>query len=541
MRAALLALCGLLVFNVPGSDQTHPPAPAVARPSYLIVIDVNSLDAAEARTACILTGAFVDGLDPDDRVAITLSVSNVPVGVDATTRRLTMDAALQSIMASASPGSIVARSPVAGRDDPLIATTTQLLQGTRVATSRFVVVWITNRIAASTGDPEGAFASLTQDAVAARAAISIVIPANNGPASDSYRSLAAATGGIVIARVGSVDAAAETLLNSTAGPEVRRSDPAGVSEMTSLRWAAEWQAAGSACRALVEQYRTGIADAAVSTFLSWSPARVASEIGPLPSVVDLQAAIALHTEAGVRRGLASRLHRGIARRAAKALSSRQQGAIVCRHALLAMSAYSREDLRGVEMPNAGDDAAMMVALGSVPEVPTSLETQPALDRADPPAADLARAADLYRSALAIEPGFAEARLRLGRVLGIQHHTGEAIAHLERARLRTTDARLLYLASLFLGEIQEAAGDSKAATTAYRAAIQSRPDALAARVALARLLQASGRFTEAGQVLREKLSARPVQRPARDPWQEYFRGSPEDLVRELSALRQAVRK
>lgn len=213
------------------------------------------------------------------------------------------------------------------------------------------------------------------------------------------------------------------------------------------------------------------------------------------------------------------------------------GSALCRLWALVTAAYSKETARSIELAGLGGDAAVMVALGSVLEVPTSLETQPGLDRVDPPVANLSRAADLYRSALAIEPGFAEARLRLGRVLGIQHHTGEAIAHLERARLETKDPRLSYLASLFLGEIHEATRDSKAAATAYGEAIQSCPNALAARLALARLLQSAGRFAEAGRIVGENLSAPPGQPPARDPWQDYLHS----LEHELLALREAVRK
>jgi len=584
VRAALVALCGLLVFNVPAPTQTRPAAPSAARPTYLILIDVDSLDANDARKARILTGAFVDGLDPDDRVAI-LSVTSTPGAVEATTNRLTARAALESIVADGAsqqanrmslaeaiavvtgdtrvierlqkeayehrggglaPFSQRAKAVAWGVISPtnrLVIATTQLLGRTRDTSGRLTVVWLTNHLCSAGADADSGIAPLIKAAVAAHTPISIAVPTSavSATAYDGYRSLAAATGGIVISGIGSIDTTAQALLKATAGPEGRRADPAGISELTSLRRCAERSAKGSAYLGLVEQYRAGDADAAVAALTSWTPLQLASDVVPLPSLAALEAAVAMHTEIGVRPGLTSRVHLLIARRALEAVWSRQPDNAVCHRCLLAIAAYSKEAVRDLRITDAGGDAAVMVALGSVLEVPTSLETQPGLDRADPPAADLSRAADLYRSALAIEPGFAEAQLRLGRVLGIQHHTGEAIAHLGRARLQTTDPRLLYLASLFLGEIREAMGDSKAATTAYRAAIQSRPDALAARVALARLLQASGRFNEAGQVLREKLAARPVRPPARDPWQEYFRGSPEDLARELSALRQAVRR
>ena len=579
-RSALLVACALLAV-LPGHARTRPVAPAVARPTYLILIDVDSLDAGDARKARILTGAFVDGLDPDDRVAI-LSVSSSPGTVEATTNRLAARAALEAIVAHGAsqgasmslaeaiavvtgdtrvierlqkeamegraaglaPFSLRAKAVAWGVISPtnrLVGATTQLLGRTRDTSGRLTVVWLTNHLCSGGADADSGIAPLIEAAVAAHTPISIVIPTDEAWATayDGYRSLATATGGTVIRGIGSIDTAAQALLKATAGPEARRADPAGISELTSLRRCAERSAKGSAYLGLVEQYRTGDADAAVAALRSWTPLQLASDVVPLPSLSALEAAVALHTEAGIRSGLQA--HLDIARRAVGALKSRQMGSELCRLWTLVTAAYSRVTARSIDLADLGGDPAVVVALGSLLEVPTSLETQPGLDRVDPPVADLSRAADLYRNALAIDPGLAEARLRLGRVLGIQHHTGEAIAHLERARLETKDPRLFYLASLFLGEIHEATRDSKAATTAYRAAIQSRPDALAARVALARLLQASGRFNEAGQVLHEKLSAHPVQPPAPDPWQEYFRGWPEDVARELSALRRAVRK
>jgi hypothetical protein len=66
----------------------------------VILIDVDSLDAGDARKACILTGAFVDRLDPDDRVVI-ISVSSVTGVLDTTTNRLAAAGALESIISRA--------------------------------------------------------------------------------------------------------------------------------------------------------------------------------------------------------------------------------------------------------------------------------------------------------------------------------------------------------------------------------------------------------------------------------------------------------
>jgi tetratricopeptide (TPR) repeat protein len=589
-----LGLIGLFTSHAPilNARSVPPPQSAPSRPTYIILVDTDWLDTLDARKACILAGAFVDGLDPDDRVAI-LSVSTLPGRVDPTRDRLAAGASLESITGSSAelthaiwkttglemslpdalaiadgdtrvlervekqyaaqrlggvtgiPEAWIVRTAKeiverAGADDPLIVGTTQLLQRARDDAGRLVIVWLTKAVVTRSADR---VARLMKAAVAARAAISIVLLANDrAPGGlEGYRSLASATGGVVIPAVPSIDTATTSLLKATGGPETRRSDPAGVSELTSLRRTAERPAAGSAYLALVRQYRTGDADAAVQTLMSWAPERLQSDVRPLPSLAELGAAVALHTEVAV--GTGSQAHLGISRRAVAALTSRQLGKATSRRWFVVMAGYSREEARRVEeMPDAGSDAAVMVALGSLLEFPTvaDREGQSDFEQPKPPAADLSRAADFHRAALAIDNGLTEARLRLGRVLWMLHQPGEAIAELERVRSQAREPGLSYLASLFLGEIYEATGDGKAAVAAYRAAIQSCPDALAARVALAHLLQSSGRFVEAEQIVRQGLSVRPGN-AARDPWQDYVWGSPAHVERDLSTLREAVRK
>jgi hypothetical protein len=537
MRSALLVVLALLTLNVPDADQAPPPVP---RPTYLILMDVDSLDAGDARKACMLVGTFVDRLDPDDRFAI-ISVSSVTGVIDTTTNRLAAAGAIESIISrSATLGGRLAdalseadRVRVGFR---LITATTPLLERPQQDAGRVVVVWITNRADLGAADPGNVLLRLERAAVARRATISTVVLANSHVGT-SYRHLATATGGVVISGVRSADTAAESLLKSSAGAKTRRADPAGISELTSLCRAVERRSTGSTYLGLVRRYRTGDADATVQAVMSWTPAQLASEVLPLPSLPDLEAAVALHTEAGVRSGL--QVHLGIARRAVEALMSRHLEDAFCRHWVLATVLSSKGTARSADAPDAGADAAITVARGSSLEFPTSadLETQAGFDRVDPPAGDLSRAVDLYRAALAMDEGFEEARLRLGRVLGMQHHDEEAIAQLERVRSQTRDARVSYLAALFVAEVHEAAGNDKAAIVAYRAANKSCPDALAARVGLAYLLRSSGQIEEADRILRERRPSAPSGSIARDPWQDYLH----PLERELSALRQAVRR
>jgi tetratricopeptide (TPR) repeat protein len=594
-------------------------AQPVARPTYLILIDVDSLNALDIRQACIVTGAFVDGLDPDDRVAI-LALSMGGGSASATTDRLAAAHALESTIArpdgvtpaqsgfaasAVTTNRVTATNRFDGLDrvvsradavavvhgdkktlerlareaqmvqpgtrtdkavlpdgaattyweerirryaetllgqtasSPLIAATTKVLTSARPSAGRFVIVWMTNSTAMTATDPDRASA-LVKAAADARATLSIVVTTTFGDSAiqASLHRLATSTGGVFVAGIANVDTVVTTLISATAGPEPRRGDPAGVSELTSLRRCAEHAGDPSEYVPLVEQYRTADAGSAVNAIRAWTPERTVSEVAPLPSLADLQAAVALHLEAGVVNG--SSVHLGIARRATEAICSRQPGSAICRHWLLAMSAYSRQSVRDVRMEPAGD-ASMLVALGSALELPASIETPPGLDRVQPPASDLLHAADLYRQALAKDASFTEARVRLGRVLSLLGQRQEAFAQLERARAEARDPRQVYLACLFLGDLQEAEGNSQAAVTAYRSAVEACPYALAARAALGRVLESRGQHADANQVVREQFAAPAGQLRGRDPWQDYVHGSPDDLARELIALREAVRK
>ena len=81
-------------------------------PTYLLLIDTESFDEDQARKACATAGAFVDGLDPDDRVAI-LSVASGTGGVEASRDRLAAGASLVSIVGTA------AARPAGRRGSPL--------------------------------------------------------------------------------------------------------------------------------------------------------------------------------------------------------------------------------------------------------------------------------------------------------------------------------------------------------------------------------------------------------------------------------------
>jgi tetratricopeptide (TPR) repeat protein len=583
----VLVLCVALSTRAGGIQTGVRGGVAAPHATYDILVDINSFDAAELRQACVLAGAFVDGLGPDDRVAI-LAVTNVPSAVHGTTERPASRAALESMIAEAlsrqaraaggdrsfewtiglsdavaiaegdaralervqrdvlakggMPGEwIVLRArEIAARaraDNPLIPATAQLAQAAREPGERQVFLWITNRPGSSAVDLNGPAGLLVGTLRAGGSSLFVVMPpTSTGEGARSYQSLTTTTRGATIT-LRTIDSTAQALLRATARGAPRRPDPAGLSELTSVRRAVD-RPATAAYLALVEQYRTGRADDAVAELAAWPAARVQREIGPVGSSSALESAIALHAEAAIRSGSSTLAE--IAARAVDALRSRRPDSPLCRHWALANAARSRETARSIELTTAAADAPVLVALGSSLELPlvAEREKQPGLGRVVAPPADLSRAADLYRASLAVDERFLEARVRLGRVLALQHRTNEAIAELERvARSRDADARVSYLAWLFVGDIHDEAGDLEAALVAYREAVARYPCGMAPRLAVARELQALGRRTEAARIVYEGLSPASRDCAAVDPWQDCLH----PLERELDALRQAARK
>jgi tetratricopeptide (TPR) repeat protein len=130
------------------------------------------------------------------------------------------------------------------------------------------------------------------------------------------------------------------------------------------------------------------------------------------------------------------------------------------------------------------------------------------------------AEELFRETLAIDPARVEARLRLGHVLLTSGRPGEAVSLLRQAAEQARDSRQRYLALLFLGRASELQEDPNAAATSYRGAVEAWPESQAARLALARSLEASGGPAPARPLVMASLldSRKPAREP--DPWWSY---------------------
>ena len=311
------------------------------------------------------------------------------------------------------------------------------------------------------------------------------------------------------------------------------------------------RAAPPAYGALVEQYRSGDADAAVAALIEWNRTRLAREAGPgrLPDDPAIRAAaIALHTEIAIRNtstplmpvhleiawsgvaGLDASLATLPFRRAWYATAIDY---LIHRAALLRAGAIVKRLPRDVaEAPET------RVVVGLYHETMAD-----AASTAPVAVQERAVAARHYRAALAGNPRLVEARLRLGRVLVLLGRTGEAIAELDRVASETSDPAVTYLARLFVGEAYERTGRIAESMRSYRSAVELVPDGDAAHLALGRALLESGdRLAAADAAIRLLNRGSPdARRPERDPWWNYRRGllSPPELG--LVRMRDVVRR
>ena len=135
-------------------------------------------------------------------------------------------------------------------------------------------------------------------------------------------------------------------------------------------------------------------------------------------------------------------------------------------------------------------------------------------------AELQRAETLYRQALAVAPGNAEARVRLARVLSRLGRHREAVAELKSAASDQLSAEYRYYAELFAGSDEEALGNFNAARAAFQRAVGLFPEAQSPRLALSQLARRQGNKAEARAQL--ELLSTPGNGGAReDPWWKYY--------------------
>jgi tetratricopeptide (TPR) repeat protein len=152
-----------------------------------------------------------------------------------------------------------------------------------------------------------------------------------------------------------------------------------------------------------------------------------------------------------------------------------------------------------------------------------------------------RAETLLKRALAAQPGFVEARLRLGHVLAEQKEYAAALDHYAQVIAASDDPVLLYYAQLFSGDAALALERLPESRASYQRAIDSHPESQAARLGLAAALRAGGDRPGAIEAAMLTLTMEPRTRDTEhEPWWEYYNGDAANVDRLLTELRAPVR-
>ena len=139
-------------------------------------------------------------------------------------------------------------------------------------------------------------------------------------------------------------------------------------------------------------------------------------------------------------------------------------------------------------------------------------------------AELRRAEGFFRKALDASSDLIEARIHLGRVLGLRGQHAEAATELRRAVTTVDDPLLRYYAELFVGDEAESLGDRELARASYGRAAALYPSAQSPYLAISQLEKRDGN-RDAARVVIERLLMLSGERGEReDPWWGYQRSA-----------------
>lgn len=149
--------------------------------------------------------------------------------------------------------------------------------------------------------------------------------------------------------------------------------------------------------------------------------------------------------------------------------------------------------------------------------------------------ELTSAERLFKQALALDPTIVEARVRLGRVLGLRGRHAEAAVQLRVATQEAIEPLLQYYAWLFLGAELVQLGDRAAARDAYERAASLYPRAQTPSLALAEIAWRDGEAEKMASWLRRALPHELAEAP--DPWQGYHVAHGREAILRLTMVRQ----
>ena len=151
-------------------------------------------------------------------------------------------------------------------------------------------------------------------------------------------------------------------------------------------------------------------------------------------------------------------------------------------------------------------------------------------------AELRLAEQLYKRALDRNPKLVEARIRLGRVLGLRGRHDEAVEQLKQG-LSATEPLLQYYAHLFLAGEFEVLGNGAQARRSYERAAAVEPLAQAPLFGLSRLADQAGDRAAAREAIARVLELSPNDYERTDPWWVYEVVQSRDVDQLLADIRQ----
>lgn len=125
-----------------------------------------------------------------------------------------------------------------------------------------------------------------------------------------------------------------------------------------------------------------------------------------------------------------------------------------------------------------------------------------------------------RRAIELKPDFAEAQVRLGRVLSQTGRDAEAVDHLTRGLDATRESLLRYYGSLFLGAAEEKLGHVDAAKVAYERAAMLYPSAQSPLLGLSELARRAGHRDDALKAMERVYGLERISPSDGDPWWRY---------------------
>jgi tetratricopeptide (TPR) repeat protein len=187
-----------------------------------------------------------------------------------------------------------------------------------------------------------------------------------------------------------------------------------------------------------------------------------------------------------------------------------------------------------------DDAPLQVEAGCYWEAVARVRSQVTKGIFSGASGSINKAAARFGRALALDPGFVEARVRLGHVLLAQKSWAAASRELIPVYDAAVDPSLAYLVAMFLGRAEEQSGQLESAVSRYRRAAELCPYAQSPLLAMSRLARQTGDRAGARRVLDCVMSLPADETRRWDPWLEYYRWRVHDASTLLDAVRAMAR-